>query len=496
MEQTAANIVQLASMPVDNQAVIEFADAMAHIAWTAAPDGSVLWFNHRFYEYTGLPGGAAVGWNWSTVIHKDDLERLVGSVMSALQTGRELRSEARVRRHDGQMRWMLIQALPTRDCDGSILRWLGTATDIDDRIKAEEALLRSEQRLRAVLDDAEDFAIIWMDGEMRIQEWNVGAENIFGWSREEALGQTGDIIFTPEDRAAGAPQAERVTAERNGKSADERWHIRKDGSRLWGSGSMTALCNEDRTTRGFMKMLRDLTDRKLMEQELERRVLERTAELRAANQEMEGFTYSVSHDLRAPLRAIVATSHILLEETARKLNSEEVQLLKRQASNANKMATLIDDLLRLSRIGRQEMIVDFVDISEMAQSISKDMSGRQVDVQSGIKVKGDAKLLQLVLENLLSNAYKFSPDGGPIVVGKSETAEGTVVYIRDAGIGFDMAYVDKLFLPFERLEVDDRFPGTGIGLANVKRIIERHGGQVWAHSDGQGKGATFSFRLP
>lgn len=486
-------------MQADSQAVQEFADSMAHIAWTAAPDASVLWFNKRFYEYTGLPEGAAVGWDWSIVIHPDDLQDLVKHVYHSIQTGEELRCEARVKRYDGQMRWLLVQAVPVRDEEGQIDRWLGTATDIHDRIQAETALRKSEERLRAIIDGAEDFAIILMDPSTVITEWNLGAENIFGWRREEAIGKRGEMIFTPEDVAAGAPEEERRTAELVGRSADERWHYRKDGSRLWGSGIMTVLCNEDNSTKGFVKVLRDITDRRQMEQELEKRVKERTSELEAANKEMEGFTYSVSHDLRAPLRAIVATSRILLDESSEKLNAEERNLLKRQAENANKMAVLIDDLLRLSRIGRAEMVVSQFDLTELALSVAQELErppNITIEVQGGLVATGDSKLIRLALENLIDNACKFSPNGGTVKIGKRETQNGPAFFVEDQGIGFDPKYEPRIFLPFERLHGDGHFPGTGIGLANVKRIVERHGGIVWAETPGPNQGATFYFTLP
>ena len=351
---------------------------MAHIAWSAAPDGAVQWFNRRFYEYTGLPEGAAVGWDWGKVIHPADLQSLVDAVISALQTGQPLRHESRVKRHDGEMRWLFIQALPVINPLGEILRWCGTATDIHDRIMAEEALKRAEE-------------------------------------------------------------------------------------------------------------------------ELEQRVKDRTAELEAANAEMQGFTYSVSHDLRGPLRAIVSTSHILLEDVASKLSADEVMLLRRQEENAKRMASLIDDLLRLSRLSRQEMVFTEIDLTDLAWLVISECDfgeSYKFDIQKDLKASGDPKLLKLVLENLFGNSAKFSPDGGTISFGSRTTHKGQVLFVKDEGIGFDMAYVEKLFLPFERLHFEDTFPGTGIGLANVKRIVERHGGEVWAESAGPGMGATFFFLLP
>jgi PAS domain S-box-containing protein len=482
----------------ESQAVHEFADSMAHIAWTAAPDGMVQWFNRRFYEYTGLPEGAAVGWDWSVVIHPDDLQKLVEHVMAALNTGKELRVEARVRRHDGEMRWMLVQAVAVKGENGMPARWLGTATDIHARIEAEVARQQSEERLYAIIQAAEVFGIVLMEPDLTITEWNLGAENIFRWTRDEAVGKNGAMIFTPEDQERNAHLAEKAKAEGEGRAADERWHMRKDGSRLWGSGILTALYNEDGSTKGFVKILRDITDRKLMEEELERRVKERTAELQSANSEMQGFTYSVSHDLRAPLRAIVATSSILLQETASKLSDEEKLLLTRQSENANKLAVLIDDLLQLSRLSRQEMALSVVDLTDLVQSIvsETELEQSRVKVEEGLQARADPKLLRLAVQNLVQNAAQFSPDGGIIEIGSMNTTEGLAFYVRDSGIGFDMNYVGKLFLPFERLHNEGEYPGTGIGLANVRRIVERHGGRTWAESKGPGTGATFYFTLP
>jgi signal transduction histidine kinase len=213
---------------------------------------------------------------------------------------------------------------------------------------------------------------------------------------------------------------------------------------------------------------------------------------------MEGFTYSVAHDLRAPLRAIISTSRILIEEAGGKLDPEDRRLLERQAHNANRLGTLIDDLLKMSRISREEMRLEPFDLSALAEGLAREMErdGRagagQIVVQPGLNARGDSRLIRLALQNLFENAAKFSPGGGSIHVGR--VADGAY-YVRDSGIGFDMQFVNRLFRPFERLVSDDQFSGTGIGLANVNRVIQRHGGRVWAESE-LGKGATFFFTLP
>jgi light-regulated signal transduction histidine kinase (bacteriophytochrome) len=241
----------------------------------------------------------------------------------------------------------------------------------------------------------------------------------------------------------------------------------------------------------------DIDDLKRANEELERRVTERTSELTTAVREMEGFTYSVSHDLRGPLRAILATSRILVAEAGAGLNDEMRDLLDRQQKAASRLGALIDALLRLSRISRAEMTRTDVDLTEIARSVEIDICGQDwpvppnFTIQDGMACLGDDRLLRLVLHNLMENAVKFSPSGAQVEVG--QTDEG-VFFVRDHGVGFEMRYAEKLWIPFERLVRDEEFPGTGIGLANVKRIVERHGGAVWAES-APGEGSTFYFTI-
>lgn len=247
---------------------------------------------------------------------------------------------------------------------------------------------------------------------------------------------------------------------------------------------------------------RDITEHKSaesyvyrMNQILETRVEERTRALQDTIGELEGFTYTVAHDLRAPLRAIIASSRIILEEAAERLVPEHRALLDRQATNARRLGDLIDDLLKLSRISRQELKKDRIDLSAMALDIASGLPTGTFDVEPGIVVWGDGILLRLALVNLMENAAKFSPMGGTIHVGGYEDDGRSVFFVKDEGIGFDMQYAHKLFAPFERLHRESDFPGTGIGLANVHRIAQRHNGSVWAESS-PGHGAKFYLALP
>lgn len=236
----------------------------------------------------------------------------------------------------------------------------------------------------------------------------------------------------------------------------------------------------------------DVTARKAAEDDLEQRVAQRTADLEDAVKELEGFTYGVSHDLRGPLRAISAASMILCEDYIDLLPEEARDHLNRQAQAAKKMGILIDDLLKLSRVGRQELKPERFSLTELAEDVRRELGAAdRVVIEPELEAYGDPRLIRFVLLNLIENGLKFSPDGGPVTVAQKDGA----IYVADSGIGFDMEYASKLFRPFERLVRDEDYPGTGIGLANAHRIVQRHGGRIWVNSE-PGKGTTFFFTLP
>lgn len=239
-----------------------------------------------------------------------------------------------------------------------------------------------------------------------------------------------------------------------------------------------------------------------LNRQLEQRVAERTAELQAANSELEAFCYSVAHDLRIPLRGMNGFSRIILERYGDTLDEEGKDYLDRLSAASVRMGQLVDDLLHLTKVTRAEMHRASVDLTAMVEEIAADcrhiQPGRQAEfiIQKGMVTTADENLLRIVMVNLLSNAWKFTAREpvSRIEVGSTECGGKRVFSVRDNGVGFDMAYVGKLFGPFERLVSVNEFEGTGIGLATVKRIVERHGGTVWAEGE-PGKGATFSFTL-
>ncbi|MBI2949223.1 MAG: PAS domain S-box protein [Verrucomicrobia bacterium] len=373
--------------------------------------------------------------------------------------------------------------------------------------KLTEALLReSEERFRLLVLGVRDYAIFGLDAEGRVAGWNAGAERIKGYQAGEIIGKAVATFYAPEDLARGRPEQLLKAAIENGRVEDEGWRVRKDGTRFWANVVITALRDDAGQLRGFAKITRDITERKRAEkvlQENEAALRERTAQLEASNKELEAFSYSVSHDLRAPLRAIDGFSQALQEDVMERLDENGKKHLARIRDATQRMGQLIDGLLALSRLSRAEINREAVNLSGLAKVILDDLSradaGREFEfvVQPGLTAHGDPRLLRVALDNLLGNAWKFTrkKPRTRVEFGMIEQSGQRAFFVRDNGAGFDMTYQSKLFGAFQRLHPKSEFEGTGIGLATVQRIIHRHGGRTWAEG-APDQGATFYFTLP
>ena len=375
---------------------------------------------------------------------------------------------------------------------------LTTYREMSRRRTAEEALGQSEERFRLMVSTIKDYAILMLDPTGHVVSWNAGAERIKGYKAEEIIGQHFSRFYPAEDKAQGKPQYELDTAVEQGQFEYEGWRVRKDGSQFWANVIVTAIRDDSGRLRGFSKVTRDMTERRRVEEAI--RV--QNAQLEAANKELEAFSYSVSHDLRSPLRSIDGFSSALLEDYQQGLDEQGKSYLERIRAATVRMGHLIDDMLKLARISRYEITHDEINLSRLAREVASQLQAadpsRNADfsIAPGLITVGDRSLLRIVLENLLGNAWKFTSkqEHSFIEVGIEEDNGRQIFFVRDNGPGFDMQYADKLFGVFQRLHRESEFTGTGVGLATVQRIIHRHGGNVWAKA-APGQGATFYFAL-
>lgn len=410
-------------------------------------------------------------------------------------------------RKAGSVAEVSINARAIKDDSGNLLYLEGMAEDITDKKRADEKLKALETRYRRLFELAKDGILIIDTKTGAIIDVNPYLTDLLGFTHEQLFGKKIWELGFFKDIVAN--QNKFIELQQKQHVRYENLPLETADGRLINVEFVSNVYEVDCQT-VFQCNIRDITDRKRAEEEikqlnveLEQRVIERTVQFEAANKELEAFSYSVSHDLRTPLRAIDGFSQALLEDYREKLDDTAKSYLDRVRKATQRMGHLIDDMLKLSRVTRSEFNLASVDVSTIIRAISEkmkqDKSNRPVDmiIRDGVFVNGDPSLLQVALENILDNAWKFSSRAAqPQVEFGTTVKDGAAAcFIRDNGVGFDMAYVDKLFGAFQRLHTSVEFPGTGIGLATVKRIINRHGGRVWAEAE-VGKGATFYFTIP
>jgi len=378
-----------------------------------------------------------------------------------------------------------------------------------ERDHAQTALAESEARFVAMFNAIPDSAV-FADTQRRSVLVNPSVKLMFGYRNDEIIGHTTELFYAnPQDFV----EQGRIRYHPGPGQSTQQYEVRykrKNGEVFWSETVGAPVVSQSGSHIGYIAIMRDITQRKKAEEELahhreelERRVVERTSELQAVNKELEAFSYSVSHDLRAPLRTIDGFSKALIEDYGDKLDGVAQDYLRRVRTGAQHMGNVIDDMLRLSRVTRVELNLGTVDLSSLAEQIVSRLREASPDrnvetiVQPNVTAFGDQGLLLIVMENLLGNAWKYSEKNplARVEFGREQRDGETVYHVRDNGAGFDMRFAGKLFGAFQRLHHDDEFRGTGIGLAIVQRVIYRHGGRVW----GEGivdQGASFYFTLP
>ena len=411
-------------------------------------------------------------------------------------------------------KWFEIHAYPCAEGLSIYFR------DISNRKQSQEALRTSEEQFHLLLENVKDYAIFFLDTERRITRWNLGAERILGYQEAEILGQSGSIIFTPEDREQGEDKGEIDKAEAEGRAENERWHVRKDGSRFWGSGIVTPLRDETGKLQGFAKIMRDVTKHKQAEDErnqLLAREQQARAQAEAANRIKDEFLAVLSHELRTPLNPILGWAKLLRkslrdspEGLTRKFDQKTAdRALETIERNAKLQIQLIEDLLDVSRILRGKLSLNVCPVA-LASTIEAAMEtlrlaaqAKSIQIQTVIDssvglVAGDPNRLQQVVWNLLSNAVKFTPDGGRVEVRLERVDSQAQIQVSDTGKGINPDFLPQVFDYFRQSDSSTTrvFGGLGLGLAIVRHLVELHGGTVWAESPGEDQGAIFTVRLP
>lgn len=596
------------------------------------PKGNIMTWNPGAQRMKGYRAQEIIGRHFSVFYTAEDIAngKPDTELEEAARVGR-VEDEGRRVRKDGTAFWANVVITALRDEKGVLCGYGKLVCDITERKRADEALQRSEERMRLMLESVVDYAIFMLDPEGNVMSWNGGAQRILGYATEEVVGQHFSRFSLVQDLGEGRPQQEIDAAIAVGRYEEEGWRLRKGGASFWASVVLTALRDEWGELRGLVSVVRDLTERRLARElvrgsearllafmnnspsvmfikDVEGRYLHvnqqfvrsfgieakqalahtdaeifppetaaqfqandarvlatgtpidfeetarytggphtnlvckfpifdgagrvtavggiatdiserkraedtikslvenlhrRTAQLTAVNADLESFSYSMAHDLRAPLRHILAYAEILLEEHSGEVDPAVKRYLDKIRNSAEHMALLVDDLLTLAHLGRQGLERQVTPLNALIDDavgeLKPEWAARQIEWRIGKlpSAECDPALLRQVFLNLLSNALKYTRgrDKAVIEVDQTKVDGELCVFVRDNGVGFDMKYVDKIFAVFKRLHKAEDYAGTGVGLAIVERVIRKHGGRVWAEGEVD-RGATFYFRLP
>ncbi len=373
-------------------------------------------------------------------------------------------------------------------------------TQIKERTKRlNETLVdlrNKEKNLRLIFESIKDYGIINIDIDGNVSSWNEGAERLLLYGKEEIIGRHFSIFFTETEKENKVPVRELNNALVNSKNESEGWRVKKDGTKFWTNSTIYSLKDNNNNLLGFVKIMKDMTEKKEYEDILKAQ----SQNLMELNKELESFSYSVSHDLRAPLRHIDGFVKLLQLDTDNKFSMESETYFNYILDSVSKMGNLIDNLLNFSRMGRTELNKSEIDlnnlVSETLIEFEAETANRKIEweIKKLPVIFGDKFMIRQVFINLISNALKFTgkKEEAKIRIGSKENEKDITIFVKDNGAGFDIEYADKLFGVFQRLHSNSEFEGTGIGLANVKRIINRHGGRVWAEGE-KNKGASIYF---
>jgi PAS domain S-box-containing protein len=503
------------SLTTSQVALRELADqkfALDQHAIVATTDvqGTITYVNDKFCAISKYSREELLGQNHRILNSRFHPSEFFQQMYHTIANGKVWHGEIKNQAKDGSTYWVDTTIVPFMSAEGKPQQYVAIRADITERKRAEAALHESQLRLNGIIESATD-AILTIDSRHCIVLFNAAAEKMFGCPSGEALGQSMERFLPQRFRAQHGDHIRRFgetgVTNRSMGALGALWAVRANGEEFQIEASISQV--EAGAEKLFTVILRDVTQQRAAEleihrlnEELEHRVVQRTSQLEAANKELEAFTYSVSHDLRAPLRHIAGFSKILEEEFNALLPPEGQKYVERIQQGTRRMGALVDELLNLARVGRQSLTIQVTGLNTIVKDVvallEPELEGRKVEWKIGDLpfVECDPTLVRLVFQNLIGNALKYSRPRSPalIEIGQTERDGQRTIFVRDNGVGFSMKYADKLFGVFQRLHRPEDFEGTGVGLATVQRIVQKHGGRVWAEAE-LDRGATFYFTL-
>jgi PAS domain S-box-containing protein len=506
------------------------ADQSPIIVWMTDVNGKWNYANRQWMQFTGKPHQDGIEISWTHQVHPDDRQHAVTSWGKAFEAREKFQCIIRYADKTGSYINAQITGNPRYSLQGQFVGYIGIIQDITlqeslkatletlvaertrDLVRKNEELRQSEERYHRMIAEVQDYAIILLDQNGIIENWNKGAEKIKGYSAYEIIGKSFKVFYSDEDQESKLPERLIDEAKENGRATHEGWRVRKDGAKFWGSIVITSLHDDNNNLIGFSKVTRDLTEKRNADLEL----VEKNRELETMNQDLSSFAYVSSHDLQEPLRKIQTFAARISEIEGEKLSEKGKDYFQRMQNAALRMQTLIEDLLSYSRTNTAEKKFEMTDLNQLLKEVQSELA-ETIDEKKAVIQASPLPILNVIpfqtkqlLSNILSNALKFSKADEPprinittdLVKGKNtknshvdQNRSYRHIAIRDNGIGFEPEHTQKIFEVFQRLHGRSEYSGTGIGLAICKKIMDNHHGLITAESE-LDQGATFHLYFP
>ncbi|UYQ93333.1 PAS domain S-box protein [Chitinophaga horti] len=462
-----------------------------------ATDGTIRTWNKGGETFTGYTANEITGWNYSILYTPESrFEQQHTQLLTQAQQSGEGSYEGWIVIKHGIPVWAHLYVTPIYE-EEQLTGYVLIARDLSEKKEALERIRRAEDLQYSLTAEVDDYAILHLDPQGYIVNWNIGAERIKGYKADEIVGQHFSKFYTPEAQHINKPGELLQTARTVGKAQEEGWRVKKDGSQFWASVTITALHGESGEILGYTKVTRDLTDRKKGEDALKAY----NEILRSKNRELEELTYITSHDLQEPLRTITSLIELLSESYLKHPDEQVSSSFKFIYDAAARMRQLIKDILDYSRLGRNTNMKP-VNLNSLLKVVCDDLDlviqekGAQIYYEAMPTITAYESEIKLLFQNLVLNAIKFARQDVPpeIYISPVKLDNGWQFAVRDNGIGIDPSHLQKVFVIFQRLHNRKQYEGTGIGLAHCKKIVELHKGHIWVTST-MGQGSTFHFTI-